>query len=115
MQNYKWGKRIWKKEILEKASKRKVVVGEMEKSKIDKSNWIALIVAVVLMIVEGVLEHFSAIYAIGAICFIWASVFYFCQYFIAKRPYGVLIGGILTAIGATTMLTFYILINVGIM
>lgn len=107
-----------KEEILEKASKRKVVVGEMEKSKIDKSNWIALIVAgvvsVALMIVEGALEHFSAIYAIGAICFIWASVFYFCQYFIAKRPYGVLIGGILTAIGAITMLTFYVLISAGV-
>ena len=46
-------------EILEKAQKKKVYVGEMEKSKINKSNWIALIVAqvlaVVLMIIEGCL------------------------------------------------------------
>lgn len=32
-----------KKEILEKAQSKKVYVGEMEKQKIDKSNWIAVI------------------------------------------------------------------------
>ena len=108
-----------KEEILKKTSKKKALVGEMEKAKINKSNWIAIIVAgivaVALMIIEGALGHYSAIYAIACICFIWASVFYFCQYFIAKRPYGVLIGAILEAIGAITMITLYVLFNVGVL
>ena len=66
------------------------------------------------MVIEGALGHAQAIYAIGAVCFTWASVFYFCQYFIAKRPYGVLIGAIFETIGALIMITNYILINVGI-
>lgn len=106
-------------EILEKAKKKKVVVGEMEKVKINKSNWIALIVAqvlaVILMIVEGCLGHFSAIYAIASVCFAWACVFYFCQFFIAKRPKGVLIGAVLYAIGLIIMITFYVLISAGVL
>ena len=103
-----------KEEILAK-SKKKCVVGEMEKAKINKSNWISLVIACVIavafMVIEGVLGHYSAIYAIGAICFIWASTFYFCQYFLAKRPWQVLIGAILEAIGAICMITLYILSN----
>ena len=107
-----------KEEILEKARK-KHPVGEMEANKINKCCWIALIVAgigaVVLMIVEGLLRHVSAIYALGFVCFSWASVFYFCQYFIAKRRYvGILIGGVFEGLGAITMLTLYILFNVGV-
>jgi len=102
-----------KEEILEKASSKKALVGEMEKAKINKSNWISVItvgiMAVCFMIIEGLLGHISAIYAIATICFSWASVFYFCQYFIAKRPVGVLIGGILEAIGAICMITLYII------
>lgn len=105
-------------EILAKAQSKKVFVGEMEKAKINKSNWIALIstgiAAILFMVSEGILGHRSAIYALASVCFIWESVFYFCQYFIAKRPYGVLIGAILSAIGAAIMLTFYILITVGV-
>jgi len=67
------------------------------------------------MVVEGLLGHFPAIYAIGAVCFTWASVFYFCQFFIAKRPYGVLIGAILESIGAITMITLYVLFNLGVL
>ena len=108
-----------KEEILEKASKKKALIGEMEKSKINKSNWIAMIVtgicAVILMIIEGLLGHYASIHAIAFICFLWASVFYFCQYFIAKRPYGVLIGAILEALGAITMLVFYILRSSGVL
>ena len=108
-----------KEEILKKASKKKALVGEMENSKINKSNWIALIaagvIAVIFMVVEGVLKHFSAIYAIGFVCFAWASVFYFCSYFIAKRPWQVLIGAVLEGLGACAMLTFYILYNVGVL
>lgn len=61
-----------KEEILEKAKKNHPV-GEMEERKISKSIWIALIativMAVALLITEGSLGHFSAIFAIAAICF----------------------------------------------
>ena len=69
-----------KKEILEKASQKKAVVGEMEKEKIGKSTWISLlvvgIVAVGFIIVEGALGHFAAVYAIASLCLLWASLFY---------------------------------------
>ena len=107
-----------KNEVLEKVQKKKVFIGEMEKTKINKSCWIgnivACIVAVALMIVEGLFKHFTSIYAIGFVCFTWASVFYFCQYFIAKRPWQVLIGAILETLGALVMLLFYILFNCGV-
>ena len=104
---------------MQKAQK-KHPVGEMETTKINKCNWIALIVtgivAVALMIVEGTLKHFSALYAIGFICFTWASVLYFCQYFVAKRRYiGILIGAVLEGLGAITMLTLYILFSIGVL
>ncbi|MDE7162019.1 MAG: hypothetical protein K2N65_04585 [Anaeroplasmataceae bacterium] len=107
-----------KEEILAKA-KKKHPVGEMEEKKISKSIWIALIVtivmAVALLISEGCLGHFSAIFAIGAICFTWASVFYFCQYFVAKRPWQVLIGAVLEGLGGITMIVLYILLNLGML
>lgn len=107
-----------KNEVLEKAKSKKAYVGEMEKSKIDKSNWIAVIVtgiiAIGFIIVECALGHKAIAFMIGAICFTWASVFYFCQYFIAKRPKGVLIGAILEAFGALIMLTNYILTYLGV-
>lgn len=104
--------------ILQIASEKKAVVGEAEKGKINKSCWIANIVAVtvavVFMIVEGILGRYTSIYLLGSICSIWASVFFFLQYFVAKRPKGVLIGGILHALGGITWLTFYILCTVGV-
>ena len=107
-----------KEEVLKKAQSKKALVGEMEKTKINKSSWIGIIsggtLAVIFMIIEGLFQHFSSIYAIGAICFTWASVFYFCQYFIAKRPYGVLIGAILESLGACIMITNYILCIIGV-
>lgn len=107
------------KEILEKAQGKKVYVGEMEQAKINRSCWIGNIsacsLAVVLMIVEGALGHFTAVYALGAVCFTWASVFYFCQFFMAKRPWQVLIGAVLEAAGAITMLVVYVLYNLGVL
>ena len=107
-----------KDEILERA-KKKHPVGEMEANKINKSSWIALIVTIVvalaLVITEGCLGHFSAIFAIAAICFTWASVFYFCQYFVAKRPWQVLVGAVLEGLGGITMIVLYILLNLGIL
>ena len=77
-----------KEEVLEKAKSKKAIVGEMEKAKINKANWIAIVVAGILavtfMIVEGLFNHFSSIYALAAVCFTWASVFYFCQYFLGN-------------------------------
>ena len=66
------------------------------------------------MVIEGLLGHFIAIYVLGAVCFTWASVFYFCQFFIAKRPWQVLIGAVLEAAGALTMIVIYILFNIGV-
>lgn len=107
-----------KEKILEKA-KKKHPLGEMEAQKINKSNWIALIVtgvvAVALMITEGALGHFTSLYAVAFVCFTWACVFYTCQYFIAKRPYGVLIGGVLEGLGAVIMMVLFILTNIGVM
>ena len=107
-----------KEEILQKAQKQKVFVGEMEKNKINKSNWIAIIitslVAVAFIISESCLSHKPAVFAISAICFAWASSFYFGQYFLAKRPWQVLMGAILELIGALIMITNYILCNVGV-
>ena len=107
-----------REEILQKA-KKKNPVGEMEAAKINKSSWIALIVtgivAVVFMVVEGVLQRYSTIFVIAFICFTWASVFYFCQYFVAKRHHwGILIGATLEALGGITMLTLYILYCIGV-
>ena len=100
-----------KEEILEKGQKDKEIVGEAEKKGINKSCWIALIsagsLAVAMIIVEGILGHIQSIFAIAAICYIWAGVFYFCQYFIAKRPYGVLIGAVLESAAAITMIVLY--------
>lgn len=107
-----------KKEVLQKAQSKRAIVGEMEKVKINKSNWIgnivACCVAVAFMIIEGVLGHYTSIYAIASICYIWASVFYFCQYFIAKRPWQVLIGAVLHSIGAIIMITNFVLDIVGV-
>ena len=57
-----------KKEILEKAQNKKDLVGEMERTKTNKSCFISLlvagIIAVAFMVVEGIFGHFTAIYAI---------------------------------------------------
>ena len=107
------------KEIIERAVSKKVHVGEMEQAKINKANWIgnisACVLAVVLMITEGALGHFTAIYALGAVCYTWASVFYFGQFFLAKRPWQVLIGAVLHGAAAIVMLVIYILVNMGVM
>jgi len=106
------------KEVLEKAQSKKAVIGEMEKAKLDKSNWIAVIgtffVALGFIIAFCIIGQKESAFAIGAICCSWASIFYFGQYFIAKRPWQVLIGAILEAFGALIMTTNFILAVVGI-
>ena len=107
-----------KKEILEKSQTNKDNVGEMERNKINKSCWISLIVtgiiAVAFIITEGVLGHFSAIYAIASICFIWSAVFYALEFFIAKRPWQVLIGAVLEGLAAIFFIVRYILAACGV-
>lgn len=107
------------KKILEKTKSKRAIVGEMEKEKINKSNWIGNIVAcaiaVIFMILEGLWGHYTSIYALASVCFIWASVFYFCKFFIAKRPWQVLIGAVLHGLGALIMITNFILTIVGVM
>lgn len=107
-----------REDILKLASEKKAHVGEAEKGKINKSCWIAnivaVIIAVVLMVVEGLFGRFSSIYMLGFICSTWASVFFFLQFFVAKRPKGVLVGGVLHGIGAIVWLVFYILTTVGV-
>lgn len=104
-----------KEEVLEKAGKKKAQVGEMEKEKMGKGNFIALIVAgviaVIFMIVEGVLGHYTSIYALAAVCYAWASVFYFLQYFLAKRPWPVLIGACLEGVAAIAMIVLFIVFS----
>ena len=107
------------KEILEIASGNKAVVGEYENQGISKSNWISVIctgvVAVAFIIVFACLNMKEVCVAIGAICFTWASVFYFCQYFVAGRRFaGILIGAILEAIGMITMTTLFALTVTGV-
>ena len=101
-----------KEEILEQ--NKKDIVGEAERSGISKANWIALIcagvVAIALIIIEGALGHHSAIFAIAAVCYTWASVFYICQFFVAKRPWPVLFGAILHGAAAITMIVLYALL-----
>ena len=105
--------------ILEKVKRKKAVIGEMENAKINKSCWIANIVAVIvatmLMITLGAIGVFAGLYAIATVCLIWASIFYFCQYCLAKRPWQVLIGAVLDSIGAVIMFTFFILYSAGVM
>lgn len=88
--------------------------------KVSTSNWIALIVAgvaaVAMMIAEGIQGHHTAIFALSMVCFAWASVFYGCQFFVAKRRYaGILIGAILEGLAAIAMLVLYILFSLGVL
>ena len=105
-----------REEILEKVEKKKAVVGEMEKEKLGKGSFIALIcagvIAVAFMIIEGALGHFTSIYAIASVCYGWAAAFYFCQYFIAKRPWQVLIGAVLHTLAFVAMVVLFIIYSI---
>lgn len=107
-----------KQEILAKAQEHKTTIGEMEREKLGKGAIISLltaaIVAVAFTVVEGIFGHFTAIYAIATICFIWAGTFYTLQYFYAKRPWQVLIGAVLEYMAAIFFLIRYILALTGI-
>ncbi len=107
-----------KQEILAKAQEHKTVVGEMERQKLSKSALISLlaagVVAVAFIVVEGIFAHFTAIYAIATICFVWAGTFYTLQYFNAKYPWQVLIGSVLEYLAAVFFIVRYILALTGI-
>jgi len=106
-----------KKEVLKQAQKKKPVAGgELEIEKIRKGNWIAVIVAcvvaVALMIIEGLLGHYTAIFALSAVCYAWASVLYICQFVLAKRPWPVLIGAVLHGLAFVLMIVLYVISNI---
>ncbi len=107
-----------KTEILEKAQQHQNVVGEMEREKLGKGALISLLVAgaiaVAFTVVEGIFGHFTAIYAIATICFVWAGTFYTMQYFSAKYPWQVLIGMVLDYLAAIFFMVRYILALTGI-
>lgn len=106
-----------REEILEKSKRTKpALVGEMENTKTNKGNWIAVIAAgvfaVVIMILFGVFGHYSSIFAVASICYLWASVFYTCQFILAKRPWPVLFGSVLHGLAFVAMVVLYILSSV---
>lgn len=105
-----------KEEIIEKAKSKKCYVGEMENAKIQKSNWISVIVAGIIAvgfcISENALRHRPAYFAIMAIIFAWATTLYICQFAIAKRPWQVLIGAILYGLAFVAMIVLYVIANV---
>ena len=108
-----------KEEVLKMAQDKKSTIGEYENQKINKSNWISVIVtgigALAFIIVFASLNLKSVCFAIGAICFTWATTFYYCQYFIAKRKHwGILLGATLELLGALIMITNFILAIVGV-
>ena len=107
-----------KDEILQKVSKKKTVVGEMEKEKLGKCTLTSLVAtfvaAVGFIVAEAALNHASAAFAIAALCYLWAGVFYTLQYFIAKRPWPVLIGAILHCLACIFFVVRYILCVCGV-
>ena len=108
-----------REEILQKVSSKKAQIGEYENQKIAKSNWISVIVtgviALAFICLFGALGLKSVCFAIGGICFSWATTFYFCQYFVAKRKHiGILLGAIGELFGALIMITNCILAIVGV-
>ena len=106
------------KEVLEKVQSKKAVVGEMEKQNINKAAIISLVaiavMAITLIIVEGVLGHFSSVYALAFICYMWPAIFYTLQYFFAKRPWPVLFGSVLCGLAGIYYLVRFILFVTGV-
>lgn len=104
-----------KNEILEKAKAKKAYVGEMEKQKADLGIKLSLIfagiLAVLLICFECAQGHFSGGMALGAVCYCWASAQYFFQFFMAKRPWPVLIGAILHGLAFLACVVFYVLFS----
>lgn len=107
-----------KDEILKKASSKKALVGEMEKQKMDLGIKISLIFAGVLAIVficlECAKQNYAAGLAIGSICYGWASMQYFFQFFMAKRPWPVLFGAVLHGLAFVACVVLYSLFSFGV-
>lgn len=105
-----------KEEIIEKAKRKKCLVGEMENAKIQKSNWIAVIVACIVAVAfcfsESIFARRPAYFAIMAIIFAWATTFYIGQFTLAKRPWQVLIGAVLYGLAFIAMIVLYVIANV---
>ena len=108
-----------KEEILEKAKSKKILVGELEKQKMDLGIKISLIfagiLATILICFECGQRHWTGGFAIGMICYGWASFQYFMQFFMAKRPWQVLIGALLDGLAFIACLVFYILFSLKVL
>lgn len=106
------------REVLKKVQSKKALIGEMESKMISKCNWISVIltgiVAIAFIIVEASFGRKATCFLIGSIYFTWASAFYYCQYFLAKRPIGILLGGIGETVGALIMILNYVLTLCGV-
>ncbi len=102
-----------KEKILEKAQSKKTLIGEMERQKGNKGNWIALIItgviATALIITECALGNFAGALAVAIVCYGWASAQYFFQYFLAKRPWPVLFGAVLHGLAFVASIVFFVL------
>ena len=105
-----------REEILKQSEKKKNVVGEMETDKIRKGNWIAVIVAGIVAVIFAVSEcaqlRHPAYFALLCVIFTWACTLYTCQYFLAKRPWQVLIGSVLYGLASIAMIVLYIISSV---
>ena len=108
-----------KNEALQKANSKKAIVGEFEKNEVNKGLWISLIItgiiATILIFAECAQRHWTGGFAIGMICYGWASLQYTFQFCLARRPWQVLIGSVLHGLAFVACLVFYILFSVGIL
>ena len=108
-----------KEEALKKAKSKKLLVGEFETNRVNKGLWISLIItgiiATILIFAECAQHHWTGGFAIGMICYGWASLQYTLQFCLAHRPWQVLIGSILHGLAFVACLIFYILFSVGVL
>lgn len=108
-----------KKEILEKAQSKKALVGEYEAKKVNQGLWISLVIAgviaVALIIAECAQKHFTGGFAIASVCYGWASLQYTLQFFMAHRPWPVLIGAVLHGLAFVACIVLYSLFSVGVL
>ncbi len=99
---------------MEKQDNKKSVKQEIDlPTRQRRSHLIGLLsamgLAIVLVIVEGCLGHFSSIFALACVCFTWAGVYYILQFCLVKRDWQTLVVGIVDAIIALTLFVFFIM------
>ncbi len=103
-----------KKEKTKKEKKSPLVLDEETMKKRQMQSYrigllSAIGLAIILIIVEGCLGHFSSIFALACICFTWGAVYYILQFCLVKREWAVLTIGIVDAVIALAMFVFFIM------